>query len=364
MVGIIFLKDINTGSYANLKVVIFNGSNYSEINPQKPFSEYTINFKNQKIVSKNISSAVKVTYFDLIDIIKHAHNFLLSNPYAVCLQFKKTATDTEFRIVPTNHGRFSLPDMYNFFHGSGVYYPIKTFTFKLQNGKVRANPLEADVCCFLLNHALLSLGCKSDALYFQSGGTLYLNLVPVLKNRFLRRYLKTNISPKAYKKALKLCKEDKAFSSIVLFSRKLKPFNDNFDFDVSIPDTEYEALINKTRAAKLSASIVASQYFSNVKPKEMIANLFKIVDDEKFLGIKNSYFEKISDFGRRLHTYNHIDHKHYLNFLSVYDIISFEFDVHLRKTLNLKSNLVKYSVKEFEDREKFIIAKDGTAHEI
>jgi len=365
MVGIIFLKDIYTGSYTNLKIVVFNGSNYSEINPQNPFSEYIINFKNQKIISKNISSSVNATYFDLINLIEHAHNFLFSNPYAVCLQFKKTDTDIEFRIIPTNNGKFSLPDMYNFVYGSAVYYPLKTFTFKLQNGQIRSNPLEADVCCFLLNHALQALGSKIDALYFQAGGTLYLNLSPLLKNKFLRRHLKSVISARVYKKALKLCKEDeKGFSEVVPFQRKLKALKDILDFDVTKPSTEYEALINKTRAAKLSASIVASKYFSNVKSKELVGNLFKIVDDEKFVKIKNSYFEKISHYGRRLHTYSHIPKKHYLNYLSVYDIVNSEFDVNLRKTLGIKANLISNSTKDFKEREKFIVASDGTAHEI
>ena len=365
MVGIIFLKDIHTGSYANLKIIVFNGSNYSEINPQKPFSEYIINFKNQKIVSKNVSSAVKATYFDLIDLTEKARNFLFSNPYAVCLQFKKTDTDIELRIIPTNHGKFLLPDMYNFIYGNAVYYPIKTFTFKLQNGQIRSNPLEADVCCVLLNHALKTLGSKSDALYFQAGGTLYLNLSPVLKNKFLRRHLKAVISAKVYKKAIKLCKEDKnTFSKTTPFPLKLKSPENVFNCDVTKPDTEYEALINKARAAKLSASLVASQHFSNVKSKGLVENLFKIIDDENFVKIKNSYFEKILTFGRRLHTYNHISQKHYLNYLSVYDIESSEFDVNSRKMFAIKTNLVSNSAKEFKDREKFIISKDGTAHQI
>ena len=363
MVGIILLKDIQTGSYAYTKVVVFNGSNYSEINYEKPFSEYTINIKKQKIVSKNISSNVEVTYFQLVSLLEKAHDFLFLNPHAVCLQFKISQTDTEFRIIPSKQGSFCLPDLYNFAYGNAVYFPLKTFTFKTQNGQIRANPLEADVCCVLLNYALQSLGNKSDVLYYQAGGTLYVNLCCIIKNRFLRRHLKSTLSSKTYKLALKLYKENDSKKISALFGN-LKAGNFVTDFEATPAQTEYEALINKSRAAKLSTSVVAAAYFSNVNSETLVKNIFNIINDEKFIEIKNGYYEKILSYGRRLFLYKHIPKKDYLNYLMVYDIISSEFDIRLRKTLSLKSNLLRYTATDFENRENFIIASDGTAYEI
>lgn len=361
MVGIILLKDIQTGSHKYFKLAIFSGNSYSDINPEKGFSEYVINIENKKIVSKNLSSGISISYFELLDLCDLSIKFLLSNPHVICLQFKRSQ-DTEFRIIPSNHGNYVLPDLYNFLHGNAVYFPIKTFTFKTGNGKLRANLLEADVCCELLNFAMHIFAKDITPMYYQAGGTLYVDLCSIIKNPVLSIFLQRYLPQKAYKFAKRLYRERKNHVNRA-FPLHIEPIESYDNLDVTPASTEYEALINSARAAKLSTLIVATKYYVNEKPEEIVKNIFEIIKDEKFLKIKNDYYEKLLHFGEKLTDYKYLSQKDYVKYLSIADIMSSEFDVSLRKKLFEKSSLLRHTALEFEKRENSLIAYDGMAFE-
>jgi len=367
MVGIVLVKDFFTGSYTYVKLAIFEGSSFSDINYESPFSQYVVDIENREIVSKIPSSTVpvEVSYLDLMSLCDESLVFLAKNPYAVSFEFKRENDKTEFRVVPTNQGSFVMPDLYNFFHGNAVYFPVEIYTFKTGNGSLRANSLEADVCCELINYTLHALSDEITAIFYQSGGTLYLDIAPVIKNKSLRPSLKKYLSkyPGAYKNALEIFKKREKHISIQ--STTMPGYIKKKEFQIEeiteATASEYDNLINTIRYCKMLTLNVASDKFSGVKKDVLIKNLFEFALNDDFVKIKNLLYNKILNYSEKLVDYNYLSSRNYIKYLSVSDILTSEFSAIFRANLPSRAELLKCGSTDFKKRKNSLIAYDGTA---
>lgn len=364
MVGIILLKDIKTGSYKNFKVVIFAGNNYSDISPDKPCSEYVVNIETKKIISRkeHAGKSVIATYFELMELCGSCMKFLFENPHAVCLQFKRSDNDIQYRVIPTSQGKYALPDLYNFIYGNAVYFPVKTFTFKTKNGHMRANPLKADAYCELLNYVVYVLAEKGTPLYYQAGGTLYVDIGKIIKNIRLRPQLKKYLLPYdgAYQCACKLYREKaKRVSDTSAFPFRITKNVKFFDVESNPDAVGYEFLVENLRTAKAEALSAVSPYFA--KGRVAVENIFSVVHDEALAKIADKYYSRTLQYGERLADYRFMKSKDYMKYLSIRDILMSKSDASLRASLAQKANLIRETAMEFQERENAMISYDGTA---
>jgi len=369
MVGIILVKDFITGSYRYPKIAAFSGVSYSDINYEKAFSEYVVDIENKKIISKKLAlqKNEEITYFEIIKLCDEYMKFLVSNPYAVCLEFKQNDGKTEFRVLPTNQGNFVLPDLYNFLHGNSVYFPIETYKFKTGNGSFRSNPLEANICCELINYAVHTLIKGMPNIFYQAGGTLYLDVCPVINNKFLRTPLRRYLSkyPAAYKKLLEFYKQRQKKISHELptmpFAVKSKAC---LSVEETTTDTQFKKLVNDLRKAKIDVLNIAVKQFSNSKGEELIENLFEFAHNKDFVEIKTMIYKEIFNYAEKLVEHKYLPDKNSINYFTVSDILATEFSASKRASLSTEAKLLKYTAVNFEKRKNHIIAYDGSAFEL
>lgn len=368
MVGIILLKDFITGSYRYPKMALFSGMSYSDIKPEKSFSEYVVDIETKKIVSKKLSlqKIDDVSYFELMNLCNEYMNFLVSNPYAVCVEFKANNNKTEFRIVPTSHGDFVLPDLYNFLHSNALYFPLETYTFKTGNGSLRSNPLEADISCELINYAVHTLVNGMPNIFYQAGGTLYLDICPVINNKFLRTPLKKYFSayPDVYKTACKIYKQrqKKTAHELPTMPFSVKTKKPLYVIEAAA-DGNYAKLINSLRKAKLATFNVAVNQISNSNGERLVKNLFEFAYNKELVEIKNTLYKEIINYAEKLVEHKYLPDRNSINYFTVTDILTAEFSAVRRASLSSEANLLKHTAVNFEKRKNYIIAYDGTAFE-
>lgn len=366
MVGIIWLKNISSGSYRNIKITVFDGEHYSDINPEKPNTEYLVDSETKKILSRtgSTSSEPELTCFELAELCKAAAAYMFQNPLSVCLHFKHSSEKTEFRIVKTGHGKYCIPDLYNLVCGNAVYFPLKTFTFKTQKGYSRADLLTADIFCEMLNFAMLQLTGTVNTICYQSGGTLYLDVSKIIQNPLLRLSLKRQLSDCAgaykcicslYRKRKTAMTESEKFPSRLKL-QKMPSVKEDFEaFNLR------QKAILTLRISKIEALNVTCRLFAGAKHSQLTQVLFNLPFDESMKKLAAECLTALTEYGEKLAECGFLPGRQYVRYLCVYDIISAEVDPSIRTSLSKKAELARKTAIDFDARENAVIAYDGTA---
>lgn len=359
MTGKVYLKDFESGTYKNIKITVHPGSSFDDITNKDVFAEYIINTEDRSIISEKIfnskSLADKIpTYAELMNLFDSSRRFFFKHTYAVLLEYKGDGKDFEFRTAAENHGKFRLPSLYNYFRGNSVYIPLKTFTFKLKNGKLRGCPLEADVYAELLNFTFCYIFDDACCFFYQAGGTLFLDVGSIIKNPMQRHLVRKRLKNYrgAYKFALKSYRQRaKVKVPFFIFPRKVKmPKINDETFEIT-NDIIYEETRAKTDALKIAAEVICTS-----KGGQLIENVFDIFKNKELENIAKRYYYALCEVGDKLSKYGYLKDEDY-KYFDVYDILFADKNRNFCTEMRKRAEYFKKSAEL--SGEKYIAAYDG-----
>lgn len=319
MVGVILIKDTETGSYRNIRITVCRGSHYTDIDLFGSYATYTLDIVTREILHRHASddSAPRLTLFELYTIADAAHKYLYDNLRATQLWFKWQDAKPVFKTVSAAEGVYSLPDLHNMYTQSAIYVICKN---PGENEGPVFTPLTGSVICSALNFAACKVLSAPVKLYYYSGGAIYADVGVFLKTPFLRYHLKKSMDDwlKCSKLLFELYRESgkAAFSKVPSISFSgLKPLrqkreNDNYDATGAL------------RTAKIQTYGLFNDVLGKSKSMRRVIDAFiRMPYDENFLEIIYEAKESFLQLGERLVEYGYLTEEKYIEFYTEDELV-------------------------------------------
>ena len=176
MVGIVILKDFETGSYSHVRITTYKGFSFADIG-KGAFSSCTANIENRSMTLsyKSAEDAPVISVPDALGIAEKAREFVYNEQGATELEYCFTNNEIKFRIHSCKEGVYSPPDTQKLFGGKSFYKLCgklegRTFSYAaaLRDG---------------LNYAMTVLLNTSEAVFGLSGYGIYINIALFTKDK-------------------------------------------------------------------------------------------------------------------------------------------------------------------------------------
>lgn len=191
-VGIIDIKDENSGSYRYLHIVSYEGETFADLERTGACSEYIIDrrAKIQKIIT---SGTATLAVDELGKIAKEVYGSVLyKKPYVTRLEFKLLHGELKMRTSSVRDGSYGAVDIGNALCGHGVYLSCSAAAGK---GAPKMSVAEASALCDSLNICINRILQTEFMLYYPCMGAVYCDVDLFLQSPLWRRAFKGAVKP-------------------------------------------------------------------------------------------------------------------------------------------------------------------------
>ena len=347
MVGVVILKNFETGSYKYMQVTVFDGSSYADIERGEAVFSYSVN-PDEDDVRQTFSLEnpdISVSKSDILAIASFARTYMFQNPYATILKFKKNGSDTVFKTSSCREGVSSPASFHSLFLDDSLYMLLSdekenTYTWR-------------SAFCDALNFAMQKIFGISDEIYSQSAGGIYINiaLIGALRSKFIIKDLPWDVfvrllflkgGKKRRLKPVNLCKEAKPCAK---------------------PVGSHAYAVYLYRKLKYAIYQEVSQIMSDIKNScEAAVQLALIVKNSSLRLIVDEFCEDMSDFANSYYDFGYVSSKTHINMMSVREILSLANDTNLMENISKVLSARSSNIRFFNKLPcaKYILS-DGTA---
>ncbi len=327
MVGIVALKNFETGSYRRMRVSVFKGNMYSDIASGELVSSYIIDpVLEVAVLELSNDTGDFVSLDKVVCVARSAREFFYSNTYATQLKFKTTGEDIKFKVSGTRCGVSEPASFRELFGDSSL--------FMLVSDEREHTYLWRSALCDAMNFAVQKIFGISEEVYAQSGGGIYINLA--LFSPRLVKFGVGDIDADVFK-ILKSLKKKRL--------GKLKPKDPYKEVTLMVNGFGYHSeAIYLVRRLKHEAYAKTIKDFIGIDDKQIILRLLAFSSNQALRECTDSFTSDASDYITNCFKYSNIKHESYKDMISAREFL---FLVHeakgdMAEILSARSSNLKF----------------------
>ena len=318
MVGIIILKDFETGSYSRVRITAYEDDSFSNIG-NGDFSSCVVEpDKGTFAVDyKSCDHSRVVTMAEAFKLTEDARRFWYSNREATELEFCFSTEESKFRIHSTKDGVYSPPDLQNLFKGDSFY--------KLCGEFKEDSFSQNAVLCDTLNYSVQRLYNTSEAVYAVAGVGVYINLVPFADCRG----------------ALSALAVSGKIKTLIKSAAKLHGININpclsmpeeMEYADEFVSRSGHRLINQFRNCKIKVCKRVYDILKN-NPEHFIVVLTKLCNDPEIKRLTKEFSLEFEDFCSKFYDYGYLEAKSHTRCITVREALAILSDTPCSKEIS------------------------------
>lgn len=194
MVGTVIFKDFETGSYENMRVTVYSGSSYADIERAQEFSSCIVSLERKSViydacVSDNVP---RLNMKALLELCRRAREYLYAHDWVTMADFRENGTDISFRCRSVKSGIYSPVDIHTVFDNGSTHLYKLCF-------EEDADYLTLSVRCHAVNYCLKVLLDIEDDVFGISGRGVYMDTSLMKpKRKYALRLNKADIPPASF----------------------------------------------------------------------------------------------------------------------------------------------------------------------
>jgi hypothetical protein len=304
MVGVVALKNFETGSYSHMRISVFKGNAYSDIANGELISSYIVDpiFKLAALELSNDTGDF-VSLDKVVCVARCAREFFYSNTYATQLKFKTVGEDIKFKVSGTKCGVSEPASFRELFGDNSLYMLVST--------EKEHTYLWRSALCDAMNFVVQKMLDTSEEVYAQSGGGIYINLA--LFSPRLIKFGVMDIDPDVFK-ILKALKKKRI--------GKLKPKDSYKKVPLMANGFGYHSeAIYLFRRLKHEAYARTIKDFIGLGDKEIILRLLAFPSNHALRKCVDSFTLDASDCITNCFKYSNIEHESYKDMISAREFL-------------------------------------------
>jgi hypothetical protein len=170
MVGTVIFKDFETGSYENMRVTLYNGHAYKDIDRQDNFSSCIVSPEKRRAVYDVITSAdaPRLNMNALFELCRRAREFFYDNDWVTIADFAINGSDISLRQRSSQSGIFAPVDVRGLFD----YKTNRIYKLCMESDE---SYLGLSIRCAVVNYCLKKLFDIEDDVFAISGKGVYID---------------------------------------------------------------------------------------------------------------------------------------------------------------------------------------------
>lgn len=315
MVGTILYKDFETGSYENIKLVAYEGTNYSDIGKGE-FITCIVNCDTDYVDYIHRPAVIPdfAGMYNILRVAVKARKYLYKNTHITSVEFCSNYDECNFRPISFKSGVWEPVDFRTLFNNGGYYALVSEYAHK--------TPMWISVFCDSLNFCVQRAFGTSVALYGFSGYGIYMNIAVLPEKSLKIMGLPSAVFADAKAKDTNrltygIRKHDKCHVSM-----KLSPH----------PTERIIYLWNTLRLKCL-------QYFVDKQDKcrkctDFTELIMHIADDEALVRFVDGFTAELSEYAQRFFDYGYIESKAHADVLTFREVLGLEFCSDIRSDIS------------------------------
>jgi len=283
LVGRVIYKNFETGSYEKMRITIYDGVSFSDIEREPILKSYLVNITTGKVVCDFASEdkVINVSLLKINEIVCEAKRFLFDNVHITVAEFVCLVGEIKFRAFSSKCGTYSPPDL------RAVYDARINDIYMLCSENSDEDYMTKGVICKFLNQAITEVFGSEDEMFFVSGKGIYINISLFAHSRSALDSLGVR---EDLKKAIKTKRKKRHMLSFVPSlscgdELRGQPLN----------ETRYN-LISLMRSHMLKICRYVYENAVGLKTKSETARfIFDLADDEYVLSVASDFAQEMSD---------------------------------------------------------------------
>lgn len=171
MVGTLIFKDFETGSYEYMRVTMYEGASYKDIERESEFSSCLVSLERKSVSYDLITSdkAPRLSLHSLLTLCRKAKEFLYENDYVTIADFCINDNGIDLRKRSSKSGIYAPVDM------RAALDPGAYDVYRLCRVEQEDTHLGLSVRCTLLNYCLGRLFDVEEEIFGISGRGIYIS---------------------------------------------------------------------------------------------------------------------------------------------------------------------------------------------
>jgi len=314
VVGTIVFKDFETGSYKNMRIVVYNGFSYEDIgkgdfvscrvNPDESSIDYDIS---------PLAGAPDPGMTNILYIAQEARKYLWKNPYVTSAEYCFNYGECKLRPLSFKTGVYAPPDFHTLFNDGGFYALVASFADKTN--------LWRSVLCEGIDFAVRRVLDVSDKIFTCTGYGIYINAALFSKRLLGSLNIPSAICKRAGKKNVK--------------KLNLKKFHRAFlcthTTPVSHPVGKIVHLLSSFKVQCANRLEVLMEDIDS--QKRGIKCIFTLAEDEEILRLTDEFVQELRDFSMNWFDYGYIAARSHVDMLTLRETLSLNADIKLSDTI-------------------------------
>ena len=320
MVGVVIFKNFETGSYADVRITMYEGSSFSDIERQEAFSSCTVNLDKKIFKYDYISddTAPVIGMDAALELAAKARAYLYEHPYVTLAEFCVSGTECKFRPSSVKGGVYAPADFQSVFkHGSFFMLctDCKAHTFTW-----------VSALCEGINFALQMIFNTSAQIFTSAAGGVYIDLMGYMYSRKVRRYLDL---PENIINVI-------AGSGMPGHRISLKPIHtDEITPEGGLSAGPRARIIYLYRSYKCRVhNYIADMFRKPLSPEQVMELIISLPADEEIKHMTDEFAGDLSEYTGRYHDYGYVTAKSHADMLTVREALSLPNDISLMKTVS------------------------------
>ena len=309
MVGVVALKNFETGSYSHMRISVFKGNSYSDIKKGTFISSYIADPDANLAVLELSGDANCIVSLDkVISVSCSAREFFYSHTHATQLKFKTVGDDIYFKISSAKCGVTEPASFRSLFKNDSLYMLI--------SDEKKHSFLWRSALCDAMNFAVQKAFDISEEVYTQSGGGIYINLA--LFSPHLVKFCIRDIDLDVFK-ILKSLKKKRI--------GKLKPKSSYTALPLNSDGFGYQSeAVYLYRRLKHESYVKTIKEFTGLGDKEIVLRLLSFPSNRDLRVCADSFVANSLDFLTSCFKYSNIKHESYKDMMSARELLLFAYE--------------------------------------
>ncbi len=327
MVGVVALKNFQTGSYRYMRISVFKGDAYSDIEKGELISSYIVDpDANLAVLELSGDANCFVPLDKVVFVSRSAREFFYNNTHATQLEFKTNGDDIYFRISGTKCGVSEPASFRELFGDDSLYMLIsdeKEHTYMWRSA-----------LCDAMNFVVQKAFDVSEEVYTHSGGGIYINLA-LFSPRMARSVFK-DIDRDVYKRLTALRKKRIGSLKLCPLDKTKKPMPCGYGYR---SETVY-----LYRRLKHEAYTKTFKEFAGLSDKEILLRLKSFPSNYALRECADSFTKDALDCITNCFKYSNIKHESYKDMISARELLYLTYDAtwNISGILSARSSNLKF----------------------
>lgn len=195
MVGIVIFKNFETGSYEHMRVTLYKGHSYSDMDRQDDFSSCLVSLEKRSVIYdfSSGSNAPRPGMHAVLELCVRAREYFYEHDWITMADFLANGDDVSFRIRSVKSGIYAPVDVRGLFD----YKSYRLYRLCMEENQ---SHLCLSVRCSIVNYCLRHILGVEEKVFGISGRGIYAD---VSLFSFCRRSMKVLAVPREIRKLIK-----------------------------------------------------------------------------------------------------------------------------------------------------------------